>query len=288
MLVQNIATVDRRLLLVAPLFASVPDTFRRLTRDGVRHRGLVAEIQRLRGAVYLADGYILPHQLSSDGRHQTIEDIQSWHLLVLDARGAASGCAWYLKHENTISIRHLRVRHCPLACSGWRGRLHGAVETEIGRARRDGLHYAELGGWAVSAARRSTTDGLLLALGAYALSRILGGALGITAANVAHGSAAILRRLGGADLNFRGTRMPAHFDPRYNATVELLRFDSREPSARYRRLVDMLTLAFSNVAVIAAQTHAHVDDTRQNWFANGGWLSSRPEPMSPAVQAARP
>ena len=92
------------------------------------------------------------------------------------------------------------------------------------RARRAGLYYAELGGWAVSPERRCTSEGLILALAGYGLSRLLGGAIGITAANVTHASSSILRRLGGSYLEVDGTTIPAYYDPSYNTMIELLRF----------------------------------------------------------------
>lgn len=273
MLVRKIATLDRRFLLLAPPFAALPHLFRRVTRDADRHRRLVAEMQRVRGSVYLADGYVRRQELSPDGRHQSAEDSRSWHLLMTDPDGSVSSCAWYLEHENTTTIAQLRIGNCPLArVREWRDKLHRAVESEIGRARQDGLRYAEVGGWAVSAARRSTSDGLLLALAAYGLSRILGGALGITTANVAHASASILRRLGGSYLEATGTPLPAYFDTRYNAMVELLRFDSRQPSAKYGRFVDLLKLELLHVPVIAAlapcrRAAQQPRRTRESWTA---------------------
>ena len=123
-----------------------------------------------------------------------------------DAKGHVSSCGWYLNHENTASVDDLRVRNCPLArVAEWRDKLYAAVESEIARARRDGLYYAELGGWAVSKEHRCTSEGLMLALAGYGLSRLLGGAIGITAANVTHASSSILRRLGGSYLEVADT-----------------------------------------------------------------------------------
>ena len=57
----------------------------------------------------------------------------------------------------------------------------GVPVAELARARHAGLKYAEVGGWAVARESRCTAEGLLLALAAYSLGRILGGALGIAA-----------------------------------------------------------------------------------------------------------
>ena len=168
-----------------------------------------------------------------------------------DAKGQVSSCAWYLQHENTTSIGNLRVRHCPLTrVAEWRDKLYAAVESEISNARREGLRYAEVGGWAVSKDRRCSSEGLVLALAAYGLCRALGGALGITTANVTHASSSILRRLGGSYLESAGAALPAYFDPKYNTMIELLRFDSRRPSLKYGFLVDLLQSRLARVPVI--------------------------------------
>ena len=252
LLERNIASVGRRLVLLAPPQAQLPDAFTNVTYDSDLHTDLVREMQSVRGAIYLHEGNVKYDQLSADGRHQTPEDERSWHLLWTDAAGHVSSCAWYLEHENTTSVRNLRMRHCPLvAFDEWRDKLYGAVEAEIARARRAHLRYAEVGGWAVSKERRCTSEGLVLALAAYGLCRMLGGALGITTANVTHASSSILRRLGGSYLEYDGTRMPTYFDPGYNTRIELLRFDSRRPSAKYAGLVDMLGTKLESVSVIA-------------------------------------
>jgi len=256
LLERNIASVEQRLVLVAPPQAVIPDVFKSVTVDSDRHRRLVGEMQAVRGDVYLKGGYLTPEQLSTDGLHQTPEDERSWHLLITDAEGHVSSCGWYLNHENTTSVDDLRVRNCPLArLAEWREKLYAAVESEIVRARRDGLYYAELGGWAVSKERRCTSEGLMLALAGYGLSRLLGGALGITAANVTHASSSILRRLGGSYLEVEGTTIPAYFDPKYNTMIELLRFDSRRPSAKYSALIDLAKSSLAKVPVVVRSQH---------------------------------
>jgi hypothetical protein len=177
-----------------------------------------------------------------------------------DGHGHVSACAWYMEHEDTTSIKSLRLRHCPLArAEGWSERLKAAVESELARAKRDRLRYAEVGGWAVSKERRCTSEGLVLALAAYGLCRSLGGALGITTANVKHSSSSILRRLGGSYLSTNGVNIPAYFDPRYNAEIEILRFDSRQPAAKYAGLIDMLRQKLATVAVFARPVEGAVE-----------------------------
>jgi len=252
LLERNIATIERRLVLLAPPQASLPEAFRKVTFDSARHDRLVREMQAVRGAIYLHGGYVTEQELSFDGLHQTAEDERSWHLLMTDGQDHVSSCAWYLEHDSAESVENLRVRDCPLAHTDeWREKLNRAVESDMMQARRAGLRYAEVGGWAVSKARRCTSEGLMLALAAYGLCRVLGGALGITTANVTHASSSILRRLGGSYLESDGTALPAYFDPKYNTMIELLRFDSRRPSAKYGGLIDLLKSQLANVTIVS-------------------------------------
>lgn len=261
LLERNIASVEKRLVLVAPPDISLPGCFTNVTADRARHKKLVREMQRLRGSVYLQDGAVRRDQLTPDGLHRTPEDDRSWHLLMLNARGEVSSCAWYMEHDETAQFENLRVRNCALArADGWRDKLWAAVESELQRARQDGLRYAEVGGWAVAKASRCTSEGLLLALAAYSLGRTMGGALGLTTATVRHSSSTILRRLGGSALVSGDSIVPAYFDPKYGCDMELLRFDSRRPSAKYGNLIELLGNKLTSVSVIAAGMGAAASD----------------------------
>jgi hypothetical protein len=253
LLERNIASVDERLVLVAPPDVSVPECFQNTVADPVRHEQLVREMQRLRGTIYLQDGAVRRDQLTPDGLHQTPEDERSWHLLMLNGEGRVSSCAWYMVHDESAGFDHLRVRHClSVQPDGWRQTLRLAVESEMERARAHGLRYAELGGWAVSPESRCTSEVLLLALATYSLGRSLGGGLGLTTATVRHSSAQILRRLGGSLLEWGGTLVPSYFDPRYNCEMEIIRFDSRTPGGKYSAAVDLIGRRLASVPVVAA------------------------------------
>jgi hypothetical protein len=254
---RNIDTVGHRLVLLAPPQAVISPAFTRVDIDPLRRRWLIREVQRLRGGIYLRDGAISHDQLSPEGLHQTPEDERSWHLLITDPVGRLTACVWYLEHENTTSLDRLRVRNCPLAQQAeWHDTLRRAVSLELLRARRDGLHYAEVGGWAVAEECRCKSEGLLLALAAYSLGRIGGGALGMTTATVRHSSSTILRRLGGSHLQVDGVAVPPYYDPRYRCEMELLRFDSRRPDTKYRGLVERLSARLTDVLVVAASAAA--------------------------------
>ncbi len=253
LLERSVESMEDRLILLAPSAASVEDGFRNVTFDSQRREELIRETQRLRGEVYLEDGAVKRDELSIEGLHQTPEDERSWHLLMLGPDHRITACIWYLDHANATSLQNLRVRNCPLAkMDRWRDSLRVAVESEIARARRHSLRYIEVGGWAVSKQCRCRPEGLLLALAGYSLGRLLGGALFITTATVRHSSSTILRRFGGTQLEVDGTAVPSYFDPKYNCEMELLRFDSRSPAAKYIRLIELLREKLTSVAVVTS------------------------------------
>ena len=258
LLERSVTTLQGRLLLVAPENICVQNVapFKNVVADPSGRSGLLAEIQRLRGGIYMRDGALHSHQLSVDGRHCTDEDDHSWHLIVLNRAGRVSACIWYRDLGRRASFDQLRVGSTPLAATDHRERVTSAVEDELDRARRNGLSYAEVGGWAVAPESRCTSEGLLLALGAYSLGRLLGGALGMTTATVRHASSTILRRLGGCSLESGGEEIPSYYDPKYRCMMELLRFDSRRPSAKYAGLVERLCEKLIEVPVLAA-VHAY-------------------------------
>jgi hypothetical protein len=252
LLERNISSVHDRLLLLAPPGVAVPQSFDRVGEDPREHERLLQEMQRLRGSIYLHDGAVQREQLSSDGRHRTPEDVRSWHLLMMNRERRVTACAWYLQHGEGTTFDRLRVRSCPLArIDGWRQTLWLAIQSEIARARHDRLGYAEVGGWAVVPESRCSSEGLLLALAAYSLGRVMGGVLGLTTATVRHSSSAILRRLGGSALEMGGESVPSYYDPKYRCEMELLRFDSRKPNPRYAALIELLREKLSTVAVVA-------------------------------------
>jgi hypothetical protein len=209
-------------------------------------------MQHLRGAIYFEDGAVDRRQLSDDGLHRTPEDGHSWHLLMRGAGGHVSSCVWYLQHDRPPTIEQLRVRRCPLRHDPSSAALfEAAVQSELDRAAKERLMYAEVGGWAVVKGSRCTAEGLVLALAAYSLGRAFGGALGLTTATMRHASATILRRIGGKHLQHDGRNIPAYYDPYYRCEMELLRFDSRAPSAKFADLIDRIQALLARVPVVA-------------------------------------
>jgi hypothetical protein len=159
----------------------------------------------------------------------------------------------------------LRVRHSPLAHQPeWRDKLRAAVRSEVTGARREGVAYAEVGGWAVSNGSRPA-DCLMLILATFGLSQLLGGAFVMATATVRHASAPILRRLGGSHLQGDGYVVPPYYDPRYKCEMELLRFDTRRPNPKYAGLVQRLSASFPSISVIASRSVSSVP--AHSWFA---------------------
>ncbi len=252
LLERAIASVADRLVLLAPAGTYVPNLFLNCNFDFGEHDEIVRAVQKLRGDVYFEDGAIGSEQLSPDGLHRTPEDENAWHLVMHDGHGQWTACAWYREHDNTVHFERLRLRNCALAkTSDWRDKLWYAVENELGKARADGLRYAELGGWAIANESRHRLDAILLALSTYTLSRLLGGALGITTATTRHASSSILARIGGRPLDVGGGIIPRTIDDQCKCVMELLRFDSRLPGPKFAHLIPQLERRFGSVLVVA-------------------------------------
>jgi hypothetical protein len=86
----------------------------------------------------------------------------------------------------------------------------------------------------VSKSLRGTGAAVSIALAAFAWAQILGDCIGFVTATVQHGSAGILRRLGGRCLEFGGEVVPHHFEPDWGCDMELLRFDTDSLNPRYQ------------------------------------------------------
>jgi hypothetical protein len=58
--------------------------------------------------------------------------------------------------------------------------------------------------------------------------------------------------LGGSLLEIGGSIVPPYYDPKYKCEMELLRFDSRKPNAKYAGLVELLGERLQNVSVVTS------------------------------------
>jgi hypothetical protein len=256
LLERNIAEAAGRLVILAPSDLPFPRSLEHVIADSRRHTNLLHHLQRLRGSVYAEEGAIRQTQLTSDGRHEMADDLRAWHLLTLDDEHRISGCISYREHDGRPPLEQLRAGRTPLAVEPrWKDRVRAAVDAETARAEGENIAYAEVGGWAV-AKNAHFADCLLLILGTYSLSQLVGGALVIATATVRHSSAKILSRMGGAPLVGDGVVIPRYFDPQYNCEMELLRFDTRQPGPKFVRLVDTLRSEFSKITMVGRDVDA--------------------------------
>jgi hypothetical protein len=247
-------SAQAQLAILSPARAAAPRVFRNLEIDSQRHDELLAEMQRLRGSVYLRDGAIQQDELTGDGRHKHAIDDMSWHVLALDMRGRVCGCLRYLEEKKATRFDELWINHSALAhCPVWGRKFRQAVEGEMARARQKRFSFGEVGGWAVAGCRRYTLDPLRMVLATCGLFRLLGGSTGVATATVRHGSAAILRRIGLAPLTIDGVELPAYYDPQYRCEMEALRFDSDFPHPKYAAAISALSAELESVPVISRE-----------------------------------
>jgi hypothetical protein len=240
-------------MLLAPRGECPAAEFDDVRGEAQLYENILARVQRFRGSVYTAEGNLVPTDLSPDGRHQQPGDGRSWHLLTVDRADSIMACARLLFHEPGAAFSELMVSHCALARSKtWRRMFREAVEALMSAARRRGMRFAELGGWAIARDFRCTTEAARMVLAGYALGEKLGGVLGISTVNLDHGSASILRRMGGECLMSDSGPFPPFFEPQYRANLEILCFDSSRASVPYDSYVSDCRTALQAVMVTAS------------------------------------
>lgn len=265
------STSTRRFVLLPPTGVAPSSAFRHVEGNPGWRQELLADMQRLRGRIYFSDGAISPSELTKDGRHVQPIDQESWHLLILNATGRVVGCTRYLQHHPSTPYSRLRIRSAALAHSDeWSESLRRAVERELLIAREHGFSYVEVGGWALDESVRGSTDALRSVLFTYAWSQVVGGCLGLSTATHRNGSAAILRRIGGRPLEWDGAELPPYYDSHYKCEMEVLRFDSRLPSLKYRNVIEEMKAEIPMVPVICGHKPAEA------WYS----LVSRLRPVA--------
>ena len=250
----HLTSLHTELAILSPASTAAPQVFRKTELNRRRYDQVLADMQRLRGSIYLRDGAIQADELTADGRHKLAIDERSWHILLMDGAGSVKGCLRYLEENDAsrfddLSIRQSALTHCPV----WGGKFRRAVELEMARAALRHLRFGSVGGWAVAEDRRCTTDPLRMVLATCGLFRLLGGCIGLATATVRHCSAGILRRIGLTPLTIDGVELPSYWDPRYQCQMEALRFDSDLPSPKYARAIDELSYELGFVPVISRE-----------------------------------
>lgn len=242
--------LGRQYVLLAP-DQNAASQFDQASVDPSRHQRLLAGAQRLRGRIYVQDGAIQPSDLSADDLHIQAADSQAWHLLTVDENEAVIACIRYFAHEPSVRFSELSLAGSGIVQSPQFGtRVREAVETELDGARRRGVWYVELGGWAVCESLRCTTEAIRTLLTVYALSQVRGGAVGLSSATTRHHSSSILRRIGGRPLRAKGIEVLSYYDAQYNCEMELLGFDSETPNQRYAGWIRDCREALHRVPVI--------------------------------------
>lgn len=244
---------SRALVILAPRSLRVAERVGSEVREHGLHEKMLARLQRLRGQAYLEDEAITAAELTADGRHLSASDEHAWHVLSVETGGVVRGCARYLAHGPSVRFQDLVVKDSALAGDAeWGARLREAVENEIGEARAQGVAYAEVGGWAIDKTARFGAEAVRIALGTYALSRRLGGCLGITTATVRHHSASTLQKIGGSVLECGGLPLPRYYDPKYRCEMAILRFRSQHMNPRFEAWVRCLDVQLRTAPVIYA------------------------------------
>jgi hypothetical protein len=258
-----------RFQLLAPPAMPFDRTFGRQNIDKQLYDHFLSEVQKLRGRVYLKDGAIQETELADDGRFSMAGDKQSWHFLLVDTAQKVVGAARYLVHPNTVRFEQLRVRHSALAKNpAWAEKVRAAVEHDLRAARERHHSYVEIGGWVLSETWRGTRAALEILVASYALAHLWGGCLASCAATARHGSASILRRIGGSRFQVGNETLPAYEDPQYGCEMELLRFDCRTPSIRFVPLIAQLRTKLAGLSILRPAD-------QQVWHTSPAWASSR-------------
>jgi len=241
---------NRRLMMLAPVGARTG--FVNTQVDPERHAHFLTQLQILRGLVYVQGAFLAAQDLRN-GRHHVAADRQSWHLLSLDEHDRLCGCIRFTQHHNEVSYSQLAVSHSAIArCSDWSDTLQSGIEDELALARRADLSFVEVGGWALAEDARGTSEATRMALATFALSQLIGGAVGITTARE-RGSAPILRKIGGRALN----ALPPYHEPMYRCQIEILRFYSWDPNPRFKGWIEDLKGELQGVTVLTSGPQAY-------------------------------
>ncbi len=243
----------RSLLLLAPREANPGAPFTDVVGDREVYDTMLSAMQKFRGQVYHSEGNLSLSDLSADGRHIQAVDTASWHLLTLDEQGTIAACGRMILHHEDASFEELLVAHCALAHSERWGRpLRWAIKERMLEARRRGIRFVEIGGWAVSRALRCSTEAVRMLVAGFALGQVLGGVAGISTANAGNHSAAILRRIGGESLISGEILIPKFYEPQYRRELEILYLDSSQPNPRYEDAIRECRRALETVTVISS------------------------------------
>jgi hypothetical protein len=209
------------------------------------HRRLIAQMQELRGRVYLKDEAIQAWQLQ-DGRHQMHADLDSWHVLVQGPSGEIRGCVHARLHHPTAEFSKFALSRSAIAQDpATRSAVAGALKSELELARTLQIPILEVGGLALDESLRGSSAILQMVFAVYGLARTLGGAIGVSTVTRRHQASCVLRKLGGQSLSHDGADIPPYFDDQYRCEMEVLKFYSWEHGLRHENRFSALQEQFS-------------------------------------------
>jgi hypothetical protein len=216
-----------------------------------QYESRMSQIQRFRGSIYLGEGAIPPDALDMTGRHYEPFDCDNWHLFITDAKDEVCGCIRVVLKDVPARVEQLKVfefveRMPPERRPPYRAALQAFLKT----AEDERVQLGESGGWAVSPRIRSFGTAVVLIHANWAFCRLKGHGLVLSAATMRHGSAHILRRLGGFPLIHAGQPISRFYDSFHRCEMEIIAFDSRRAPQEYEPRIEQIrtTLggAFSN------------------------------------------
>jgi predicted GNAT family N-acyltransferase len=227
---------DLRLGVLAPRAIAVCcDSSRAL------YESRLAEIQRLRGRVYRAEGAIPDELLDSDGRHFTKFDYDNWHLFAMTRQSEICACFRLRLHDRDITPNELKLWEFVQRMSGSNACAYAeAIGGFVRQAENEGTRIGEVGGWAVAENARNRAEAMTLPFAAWSLFQIIGDAIVLSAATARHRSASILKKIGGFPLSHTGRPVPKFFDPFHGCDMEFVCYDSRKPAPRYEPIVKQI------------------------------------------------
>jgi hypothetical protein len=244
------------LTIVAPSVAQVPDWLSNVLANERVYQEVIEEIQRFRGYVYVQDKAIPSSALDEQGRHYSEYDYRAWHIIFRERRqelcGAIRvGLVDYGDYGDTEESDPLQVlqflSHIP---SDTKAPLETAVRRFLDNCRTLAPSICEPGAWAVAEDVRKSRVAPILAASIWSLGRVMGGGIGVATATTRHGSADILKKMGGFDLFLNGMPLVPFYDSYHQCYIELIGFDSDYLNPRLEPTVAEVQDYISNLPII--------------------------------------
>lgn len=272
------STATARIVLLAPSSEAGGKLGSPLFANDTTYWKQLIGLQKLRGRIAFAEGAIPQEALRTDGRHHQDIDLKSWHVLAVSGSDSVVGAARFHPHRPDVQFTELTLSHTSILSSPeWSGLFQSAVEDRLREARRRQVPIVELGGWVITEEARCSKVALEMAISIVSLADALGGAIGLSTTTTRHGSAAMMRKLGGVPLGVNGKEIPAYFDSTYQCEIQLLSYDSAQPPPQFAPLLDTMRKKLGQTPVIcpAARPNEQPDTTGMDLMAlNAGILKS--------------